>query len=542
MHQDSKAQPAIPSIGSNFRHDFLASIVVFLVALPLCMGISIASGVPPAVGLVTGIIGGIVVGALAGAPLQVSGPAAGLSVMIYEIVQRKGPDGLTGIEILGSVVLVGGTVQLIAGLLGLGQWFRAVSPAVIRGMLSGIGVLIFASQFHVMVDDAPKGAGLANIASLPAAVWKGIVPLDGSPHHWAARVGLLTILVIVLWKWVVPKAWRIVPAPLVAVLVATGVTALGHLPIKLVTLPDNLGDSIRWIGLADIRRLLDGQILLAGLAVAFVASAETLLCASAVDRLHQGPRTKYDKELAAQGVGNMLCGVVGALPMTGVIVRSAANIEAGGRTRTSAILHGVWLLLFAAALPWILRMVPTSCLGAILVFTGYKLIDFKAFKELSAFGKSEAVIFAVTLVMIVVADLLTGVLIGVGISVVKLLYQFSHLSVTIEDQFAQNRTIIRLKGAATFVGLPKLAAALDQIRPSTELHVHFERLDYIDHACFDLLMNWEKQHETTGGRLVIDWDYLTAKFHREERDDESARSVSALRLGALDHRESVVQN
>lgn len=528
--------------GSALKKDFLASIVVFLVALPLCMGISIASGVPPAVGIVTGIIGGIVVGALAGAPLQVSGPAAGLSVMIYEIVQRKGPDGLSGIEILGAVVLIAGTVQVIAGLLGLGQWFRAVSPAVIRGMLSGIGVLIFASQFHVMVDDSPKGDGLANLLSLPAAVWKGIVPLDGSPHHWAARIGLLTILLILFWKWVVPKSWRIMPAPLMAVLVATTATAMGRLPIKLVMLPDNLGESIRWMGLADFRRLLDGQILLAGLAVAFVASAETLLCASAVDRLHRGPRTKYDKELAAQGIGNMLCGILGALPMTGVIVRSAANIEAGGRTRTSAILHGVWLLLFAAALPWVLRMVPTSCLGAILVFTGYKLIDFKAFKELSAFGRSEAVIFVVTLVMIVAADLLTGVLIGVGISVAKLLYQFSHLRVAIEDQFAQNRTIIRLKGAATFVGLPKLAAALDQVRPSTELHVHFERLDYIDHACFDLLMNWEKQHETTGGRLVIDWDYLTAKFHREERDDETDRWASAPLLGVAGHRESVVRN
>lgn len=509
-----------------FGHDFLASIVVFLVALPLCMGVAIASGVPPALGIVTGIIGGIMVGSLAGAPLQVSGPAAGLSVMVYEIVQREGPVGLSGIEILGAIVLIAGAMQLTAGLLGLGQWFRAVSPAVIRGMLSGIGVLIFASQFHVMVDDAPKGAGLANLLSLPEAVWKGIVPLDGSPHHLAAQIGVLTILLVIAWKWIVPKKWRVIPAPLVAVLIATAASTIGGLPIKLVSLPNSLMDSVRWITIGDLPRLLDGQIILAGLAVAFVASAETLLCATAVDRLHSGPRTKYDKELAAQGVGNMVCGILGALPMTGVIVRSSANIEAGARTRASAILHGVWLLVFAAALPWVLRMIPTSCLAALLVYTGYKLIDFKAVKELAAFGRGEAAIFVVTVVVIVVADLLTGVLVGVGISIAKLLYLFSHLSVVVEDQFARNRTIIRLKGAATFVGLPKLAGALDQVRPSTELHVHFERLDYIDHACFDLLMNWEKQHEVTGGRLVIDWDYLTAKFHREEQDEGPLQGLS----------------
>ena len=509
-----------------FGHDFLASIVVFLVALPLCMGVAIASGVPPALGIVTGIIGGIMVGSLAGAPLQVSGPAAGLSVMVYEIVQREGPVGLSGIEILGAIVLIAGAMQLTAGLLGLGQWFRAVSPAVIRGMLSGIGVLIFASQFHVMVDDAPKGAGLANLLSLPEAVWKGIVPMDGSPHHLAAQIGVLTILLVIAWKWIVPQNWRVIPAPLVAVLIATAASTLGGLPIKLVSLPNSLMDSVRWITIGDLPRLLDGQIILAGLAVAFVASAETLLCATAVDRLHSGPRTKYDKELAAQGIGNMVCGILGALPMTGVIVRSSANIEAGARTRASAILHGVWLLVFAAALPWVLRMIPTSCLAALLVYTGYKLIDFKAVKELAAFGRGEAAIFVVTVVVIVVADLLTGVLVGVGISIAKLLYLFSHLSVVVEDQFARNRTIIRLKGAATFVGLPKLAGALDQVRPSTELHVHFERLDYIDHACFDLLMNWEKQHEVTGGRLVIDWDYLTAKFHREEQDEGPLQGLS----------------
>jgi len=526
-----------PNRLSAFGHDVLASIVVFLVALPLCMGVAIASGVPPAAGLITGIVGGIVVGLLAGSPLQVSGPAAGLSVMVYEIIRREGPEGLSGIEILGVIVFIAGAVQLAAGLLRLGQWFRAVSPAVIRGMLSGIGALIFVSQFHVMVDDSPKGSGLANLLSVPEAVWKGIVPLDGSPHHWAARIGMLTILLIVGWRWLAPARLRVIPGPLVAVSAATLLAALGGLPINLVSVPDSLLEAVRWPGAADLRRLLDGQIILAGLALAFVASAETLLSATAVDRMHTGPRTKYDKELAAQGVGNILCGILGALPMTGVIVRSSANVEAGARTRLSAILHGLWLLLFVAALPWVLRMIPTSSLAAILVFTGYKLMDFKAIRELAAFGRGESAIFIATMAMIVVSDLLTGVLIGIGLSTAKLLYNFSHLDIRVEDQFERNRTIIYLRGAATFVGLPKLAAALEQIRPSTELHVHFERLDYIDHACLDLLMNWEKQHETTGGRLVIDWDYLTAKFHREEVQEAALPEAAVARMDRLAERE-----
>ena len=170
-------------IGSNIKQDFLASIVVFLVALPLCMGIAIASGVPVAAGLITGIVGGIVVGSLAGSPLQVSGPAAGLTVIVYEIVQRF------GFEMLGIVVLMAGAVQLAAGVFKLGQWFRAVSPAVIKGMLAGIGVLIFASQFHVMVDGKPRGSGLTNLLTIPESIGKAITwPELGSPELRRARM------------------------------------------------------------------------------------------------------------------------------------------------------------------------------------------------------------------------------------------------------------------------------------------------------------------------------------------------------------------
>ena len=488
------------------RHDLLAAIVVFLVALPLCMGIAIASGAPPAAGLITGIVGGLVVGAIAGAPLQVSGPAAGLAVVVYEIVQEH------GLGTLGVVLLLAGAIQLVAGLLRLGQWFRAVSPAVIHGMLAGIGVLILVSQFHVMVDDAPRGSGVRNILALPEAVWKGVMPVDGSAHHWAAGIGLLTIAVIVGWKALAPKKLQVVPATLLAVAVATVVAAASGVAVRLVDVPDSIASAVTLPTVDALRSLLSGPVVVAAVGMAFVASAETLLCATAVDKMHTGARTKYDRELAAQGVGNMICGGLGALPMTGVIVRSAANVEAGARSRASAILHAFWLLVFVAALPWVLKMIPTASLAALLVFTGFKLVNLKVVRELRQYGRGEVVIYVATMVTIVATDLLTGVLTGVGLSAVKLLYGFAHLDVRVKAEPGRGATVMYLDGAATFIRLPKLAAALERVRASTELHVHFEHLRYVDHACLELLMNWKKQHEATGGQLVIDWEEFTARF------------------------------
>jgi len=251
--------------------------------------------------------------------------------------------------------------------------------------------------------------------------------------------------------------------------------------------------------------------------LAFVASAESLLTATAADAMQQhAPRTRYDRELVAQGAGNLICGLLGALPMTGVIVRTSANIHAGGRTRASTVLHGLWLLVFAVLFPQVLRLIPIASLAAILVYTGWKLMNPKAVRALWQYGKGEAVIYAATLATIVIADLLTGILVGLGLALAKLLYTFSHLAVRLAAD--NGRTVLYLNGAATFIRLPKLAAILQKVPASTELHVHFEELKYIDHGCMDLLINWEKQHEATGGRLVIDWESLTARFRPYGQD------------------------
>jgi MFS superfamily sulfate permease-like transporter len=489
------------------QNDLLASVVVFLVALPLCMGIAIASGAPPAAGLVTGIVGGLVVGFISGSPLQVSGPAAGLSVIVWQLIQTHGYGAL------GWIVVVAGAVQILAALIGFGRWFRAVSPTVIHGMLAGIGILIFASQFHVMVDDIPRGSGLANLIAIPEAIYKGFTPAEDSVHFHAAMIGLLTLVILVFWRAVVPSQLKAVPAPLAAVAFATLIASMTALDVIRVNVPESMLDAIAIPPLESLRSLGWG-VLGSGFALAFIASAETLLCASAVDKMHTGPRAKFDKELAAQGVGNLFCGALGALPMTGVIVRSSANLEAGGKTRASAILHGAWLLLFCVGMPFILREIPTAVLAAVLVFTGYKLINIAALRGIAKLGRTEVAIYAATVIGIVSVDLLTGVLTGIGLSLARILYDMAHLEIRMTAGADGVRHELWLIGSATVVSLPKLAETLEQLPPDIELHVHLDALDYIDHACLDLLVNWEKQHAAMGGTLSIDWERLQARFGR----------------------------
>lgn len=516
------------SLRKYFLNDFLASIVVFLVALPLCMGISIAAGLPVSAGIITGVIGGAVVSLLSGCPLQVSGPAAGLVVVIIELIEQH------GIESLGVIIMLAGSMQVIAGFAGLGQWFRAVPPSVITGMLSGIGVLLMLSQFHVMVDDSPKGEAWKNLISIPEAVYKGVVHADGTSHHLAAMIGVCTIVTVIIWDRLpldkLPVKWiSHIPGALVAIVAATAIDWIFDLPIKHVELPANLMADLRLPTLAAFSRMTNVDLLVDAVAVAFIATAETMLTATAIDKLAVGHRTKYDKEMKAQGIGNILCGLIGVLPMTGVIVRSGVNVKAGGRTRLSAFLHGVWLLAFVTCLPGIVRLVPISSLAALLVLTGYKLVFSEETKELRKFGKGEMSIFFVTLASIVFVDLLTGVLVGVLLSIAKLLYHFSHMNIRKHSEDKRHKTSLYLSGAATFLSLPKLAQAIEDVPADSELHVHLEDVDYIDHACLDLLMTWDKQHRASGGNLVIDWGTLGAMYRdrrRTPRGELVAKDIS----------------
>lgn len=491
----------------SLTKDFLASLVVFLLALPLCMGIALASGVPIEKGILTGIIGGCIIGFITGSPLQISGPAAGLTVLVYEIVSNHGLAGL-------SVILVSaGLLQLCMGLARIAQIFRAVSPAVINGMMSGIGITLILSQLYVIGAMHPKAHALYNIKHLPDLVANILDPTTTALE--SVNIGVLTIVVLVLWKKFAHGKLASIPGALVAVVAATVTTSLLHLPLKTIPLPESIFSGIQFLDISTFSKIDPWSIARFSVVLAIIASAETLLSAAAVDKLHRGPRTKYDKELIAQGIGNTICGLVGALPMTGVIARSSVNVNSGAKTNRSTILHGIWLLIAVAAFPGLLRMVPVATLASLLLFTGYKLIDFKSIRKLWNFGPRLVGVYAITTVAIVATDLLVGVALGVAMSVIKLVYTMTRLNIKI-DQF-ENKSVLHLRGAATFLSLPRLADALDSVPANTELHVCMDELDYVDHACLELIMDWEKQHETTGGTLVMDWGELRAMFKSKRR-------------------------
>lgn len=498
--------------------DILPSIIVFLVALPLCMGIAIASGMPPASGLITGIVGGVVVGTIAGSPLQVSGPAAGLAVLVSELVQEH------GVSSLGPMLVLAGLIQFGAGMLKVGQWFRAISPAVIFGMLSGIGVLIFASQFHVMLDDTPKSNGVVNLVGIPGALLSDLT--GGGQRFFPFALGALTIATLMAWNSFRPAALKMVPGALLGVVVAT-LTAMGlGAQVAYVDVPENLLAAANWVTLEGLGHLGSQSALVGALTIAFVASAETLLSAAAVDRMHSGPRTNYDQELRAQGLGNTLCGILGALPMTGVIVRSSANVQAGAKTRWSAVMHGLWLLAFVAAVPFVLERVPVAALAGILVFTGYKLFDWKSAKLLSRYGMMPIWIYIATVVGVVAIDLLTGVILGIVLSLAKLVHTASQVKVWVEQGVA-GRADVHVSGAATFIKLPVIAQAFEALPRNLTVHVHFAELVTIDHTVMDLLTNLEDEFQKGGGRLVTEWDHLH-KRHETLLHQASARATGGV--------------
>lgn len=464
------------------RQDFAASLVVFLVALPLCVGVAVASGVPAELGLITGIVGGIVTGLLPGSSLQVSGPAAGLTVLVFEAVQEF------GLPALGVIVLAAGLLQLVMGALKLGRYFRAISLSVVEGMLAGIGLVIIAGQLYAAAGLKAPASGVDKILGLPGAA----VDAFGSTDALASlAVGAGTIAVMVGWKKL-PKQAQSVPGALAAVALATVATLALSLPVATVEV-NGLLDSVQPPGLDAFGELASPALLGTVLAFTLIASAESLFSAAAVDRLHDGPRTEYDKELMAQGAGNAVCGALGALPMTAVIVRSSANVAAGARTKASRVLHGVWLLLFAALLPSALALIPLPALAGILVHAGWKLIPFRQIAALWRGHRGEALILVVTAVSIVAVNMFEGVLIGIALSVVKTAWEASHVKLEVVDKGA-GPVQACLSGNATFLRLPKILGSLESLPQDRPVELDLSGLHHLDHACRTALESWAERH------------------------------------------------
>lgn len=433
--------------------DLGASVVVFLVALPLCVGVAVASGVPAELGIVTGVIGGIVVGLLPGSTMQVSGPAAGLTVLVADAVGRH------GIQALGVIVLGAGLVQTALGLARCGRWFRAISPSVVQGMLAGIGLVLVLGQLK---------------------------PLVVSPV--ALALGLLTIVIMLLWQ---RTPLRVVPGVLVGVVVCTALASVFDSPVKRI----EVGELSTDVHLPDFSLLSTGLI---GTAVVFalVASAESMFSAAAVDRMHNGPRTRYNRELVAQGLGNSICGLLGALPMTAVIVRSAANVQAGARTKVSRVLHGVWLLLFVVLLPGLLILIPVAVLAAILVHAGWKLLAVKQVITLWRTDKAEGAVLVLTAGLIVATDLLTGTLVGLLAAVVKTAWDVSRLSVVMTQEG------VVLKGNATFLRLPRLLDALDRV-DRKHVRMDLSGVRHLDQACGQAIDQWVDESRRAGKTVEL---------------------------------------
>ncbi|EGE45848.1 SulP family inorganic anion transporter [Streptomyces sp. SID4928] len=468
------------------RQDFFASVVVFLVAVPLCVGVAVASGVPAELGLITGIVGGLVTGFMRGSSLQVSGPAAGLTVIVFEAVSEF------GVGTLGVIVLIAGLLQLAMGFFRIGRWFRAISVSVVEGMLCGIGLVIIAGQIYAAAGLKAPETGVGKITGLPGA----FADVYGSTEALASlAIGAGTIAVIVLWKRL-PKRAQSVPGALAAVMLATALTLTLGLPVATVEVEGLLG-VVQPPGADAFGELASPAIWGTIIAFALIASAESLFSAAAVDRMHDGPRTEYDKEMVAQGTGNTVCGLLGALPMTAVIVRSSANVTAGARTKASRVLHGVWLLLFAAALPSALALIPLPALAGILVHAGWKLIPFRQIAGLWREHKGEAAILVITALAIVVVNMFEGVLIGLALAVAKTAWEASHVRLEVIDKGA-GPIEAYVSGNATFLRLPKILDTLESLPQDRPVELDLSGLHHLDHACRTALESWAERHSATG--------------------------------------------
>jgi carbonic anhydrase len=462
--------------------DVPASLVVFLVALPLCMGIALASGAPIMSGLIAGVVGGLVVGLFGGAPLLVSGPAAGLAVMVFGFISEL------GFATTCAVVAAAGVVQMALGGLKVARASLAISPAVIHGMLAGIGILIVLGQLHIVLGGAPQSNAWANLRELPRQL--------ADLHGPAVVLGLLTIGVLVVWQFL-PGRIKQVPGPLVAVVGASAVAAVWGADVARVELAGDLFSSLRLPTLPESGKW--GAFVVAVLSLAVVASAESLLSAVATDKLHTGPRSNLDRELLAQGMANTLSGMVGGLPITGVIVRSAANIAAGAKSRASAVLHGVWMLLFVSLLGSMLGLVPLTVLAGLLVYVGAKLVNAHHIRELRERG--ELSVYVVTVAGVVGINLLAGIAIGLAVAVVRLLWKLGRLEVQVRKAGEVHE--VRVDGALTFVGVPRLSAALSQVPVGAEVDLDLA-VESMDHSGYEALQSWCQTHRKTGGKVRME--------------------------------------
>lgn len=525
------------NILSNLKYDVPASIVVFLVAVPLCLGIALASGAPLFSGIIAGIIGGIIVGALSGSQLGVSGPAAGLAVIVLTAINELG-----AFEIFLMAVVLGGVFQLLLGFAKAGIIGYYFPSSVIKGMLSGIGIIIILKQIpHAFGYDkdfegslafsTPDGHNtLSQLYYMLEAISPGAVIITG-----------ISLLILILWEQPFMKKIRlfqIVQGPLIVV--ATGIFlnlifqnmpgfALKADQVVAIPVPETLGGFFAQFTFPDFSQITNSAVWITGITLAVVASLETLLCLEATDKLDPFKRVSpANRELKAQGVGNLISGLIGGLPITQVIVRSSTNIQSGGRTKMSAIFHGFILLSCAMAIPAVLNLIPLASLAAILFLVGYKLAKPSLFKQMYSFGQRHFVPFIVTILGIVFTDLLMGIGIGLVVAIFYILYNNYKKPFLFPSKKYLEDGIIRLNmlEEVTFLNKASIQRTLSQIPDGSKLIIDASKSVSIDRDVLEIIEEFKTNAEHRDIDLEI-IDYKPKKLKDQVKKIEQVLEMSA---------------
>ncbi len=498
---------------SQLIPDFSASIVVFLVALPLCLGIALGSGAPLSSGIISGIIGGIIVGFLSGSPLSVSGPAAGLIAIVLIAIQTLG-----SFEAFLLSVILAGLIQFIFGVLRFGNLGDFVPSSVIKGMLAAIGLILIMKQIpHFFgYDSSPLIAENSMQMSDQNNVFITLTQVFDNISQGAAIIGLFSVAVLIFFEFTFIKKRKIlkmVPAPLIAV--ASGVFInelfLAYYPNlalyqeHLVNLDINFsqeGAIKNFLIFPSFQHISNGQTWFTAVTIAIVASIETLLCTEAVDRIDKlKRRTSGNRELKAQGIGNILAGFIGGLPITSVIVRSSANVDAGAKTKLSAILHGVWLLLSIALIPGLLNKIPYSSLAAILIITGFKLTNPKIFKDLYKNGHDQIIPFAITIFAILATNLLYGIAIGIFASIVFILRNSFKSSIILVQE--KDYYLLRFRKDVSFFNKSNVKLTLENLPPKSRILIDVTKSDFIDKDVIEVINDFRKHAHLKKIRIEV---------------------------------------
>lgn len=494
--------PQTGSTPSTLPRDLTAGLVVFLVALPLCLGVALASNAPLFAGLTAGIVGGILVGLLSGSHTSVSGPAAGLTAIVASQIASLG-----SFQTFLLAVTLAGLLQIALGFARAGFLAAFFPSSVIKGLLAAIGVILILKQIpHLVGYHADPVGDLAFRQPDHENTFSELVHLVGRVHPGAAAIGLLSIVVLVVWYRWKSLEGSVVPAPLIVVLLGVGVSlllqqlggpwAIGPTHLVRVPVADSLSGFLGFFPLPDFSQWSNSAVYFSAATIAAVASLETLLNLEAVDKLDPQQRTSPpSRELLAQGVGNAVSGLLGGLPVTSVIVRSSVNLNAGAQTKLAAVLHGLLLLVSVALLPAWLNAIPLSCLAAILLVTGVKLVSPALVRRMWGEGRAQFIPFALTVVAIILTDLLIGVLVGMVAAVGFILRSSVRrpLRRIVEKHLSGEVVHVELADQVSFLNRAALVRALDTVPRGGHVLLDARRTDYIDPDLLSLIRDFRDQ-------------------------------------------------